>query len=66
MIESPNEMRLVFDDFVDLQTRLVLLPRIEEEGVEAVVAMYTPKEEILENGESSTRESECTSADTET
>ena len=32
--------RLEFTDFVDLQTRLVLLPRIEEEGRGAVVASF--------------------------
>ena len=32
--------RLEFADFVDLQTRLVLLPRIEEEGRGAVVASF--------------------------
>jgi len=53
MKSPPQEVRLEFDDFVDLQTRLVLLPRIEEEGVEAVVAMYTPKINVeADDGES--------------
>ena len=53
MIESPQTLRLVFDDFVDLQTRLILLPRIEEEAVEAVVAMYTPKNDNVDSVKSS-------------
>lgn len=40
--KSTDEMglSLVFKDFVDLQTRLVLVPFIEEEGKGAVVAAY--------------------------
>jgi hypothetical protein len=37
---SSRRVRLEFTDFVDLQTRLVLLPRIEEEGRGAVVASF--------------------------
>ena len=33
-------VRVTFADFVDLQTRLVLLPRVEEEGRGAVVSSY--------------------------
>ena len=53
MIDPSNQVRIQFDDFVDFSTRLVLLPRIEEEGMEAVVAMYTPKEQNSDTGESS-------------
>ena len=35
-------MKLTFEDVVDLQTRLVLLPRIEEEGLGAIVASFRP------------------------
>jgi hypothetical protein len=35
-------VRLSFSDLVDLQSRLVLMPRIEEEGVGAILASYTP------------------------
>jgi hypothetical protein len=38
-------IRLEFADFVDLQTRLVLLPRVEEEGRGAVVASYEETEQ---------------------
>ncbi|KAG7370179.1 hypothetical protein IV203_027925 [Nitzschia inconspicua] len=34
---NSNSMMLQFDDFIDLQTRLVLLPYIEEEGKGAVI-----------------------------
>jgi hypothetical protein len=33
---------LTFCDLIDLQSRLVLLPRIEEEGLGAIVASYSP------------------------
>ena len=36
-------VKLSFSDLVDLQSRLVLLPRIEEEGLGAVVASYIPR-----------------------
>lgn len=52
MLEPSNQVRIQFDDFVDFSTRLVLLPRIEEEGTGAVVAMYTPKEQNEDTGES--------------
>lgn len=35
---------LVFDSTEELQTRLVLLPRIEEEGVGAIVEHYVPRD----------------------
>lgn len=35
---------LSFQSLLDLQSRLVLLPRIEEEGIGAVVANYSPTE----------------------
>ncbi|VEU36248.1 unnamed protein product [Pseudo-nitzschia multistriata] len=35
-----NGFCLFFDDFVDLQTKLVLMPYVEEEGKGAVVASY--------------------------
>jgi hypothetical protein len=47
--------RLEFDDFVDLQTRLVLLPLDEEEG--AFVASYTPKKSYNENASKISEES---------
>ncbi len=37
-----NCHRVDFVDFVDLQTRLVLLPRVEEEGIGAVIANLEP------------------------
>jgi hypothetical protein len=48
-------VRLEFDDFLDLQTRLVLLPLDEEEG--AFVASYTPKESYNENAGKVSKES---------
>ena len=39
-VEEDLGFSLVFKDFVDLQTRLVLLPYIEEEGKGAIVASY--------------------------
>eukprot|EP00977_Amphora_coffeiformis_P029142 scaffold39012_cov191-Amphora_coffeaeformis.AAC.1 len=36
---------LVFDSIEELQTRLVLLPRVEEEGVGAIVEHYMPKQQ---------------------
>eukprot|EP00980_Cylindrotheca_fusiformis_P010014 scaffold2214_cov139-Cylindrotheca_fusiformis.AAC.11 len=40
---SPNDdiWRLEFADFTDVQTRLILMPRIEEEGKGAVISNYT-------------------------
>jgi len=35
-------VRVTFTDFEDLQTRLILLPRVEEQGVGAIVASYSP------------------------
>lgn len=35
-------MKLTFEDVVDLQSRLVLLPRVEEEGLGAIVASFRP------------------------
>lgn len=42
---SYSYVRLKFSDFVDLQTRLVLLPRVEEEGRGAVVASFEEAEQ---------------------
>lgn len=39
-------VKLSFSDLIDLQSRLVLLPRIEEEGVGAVVASYIPRNDM--------------------
>ena len=63
MSDSSTEVRLEFDDFIDLQTRLVLLPRIEEEGVEAVVAVYTPKPNTAECNDSNVHNSELKDAE---
>ena len=56
-------VRLEFVDFVDLQTRLVLLPLIEEEGVGAVVAAYTPKDEKINTQVEQDEKSEMPSQD---
>mmetsp|Transcript_2709 Transcript_2709/g.4024 ORF Transcript_2709/g.4024 Transcript_2709/m.4024 type:complete len:964 (+) Transcript_2709:87-2978(+) len=47
---------LSFESFVDLQCRLILLPRIEEEGLGAIVANYTPKESPTDPEKSSFHE----------
>jgi hypothetical protein len=41
---TSTHLCLEFSDFVDLQTRLVLLPRVEEEGLGAVISSYSPPE----------------------
>jgi septal ring factor EnvC (AmiA/AmiB activator) len=38
--DGSNFLRLEFADFLDLQTRLILLPRVEEEGLGAVISSY--------------------------
>lgn len=44
--QTSTTSRLSFADYTDLQTRLVLLPRVEEEGIGAVVASYRSSDEI--------------------
>lgn len=46
MTNSSDETTIIeFEDFSDLQTRLVLLPLVEEEGIGATVASYFPSDE---------------------
>jgi len=45
--EGDVGMSLKFDDFIDLQTRLVLMPFIEDEGKGAIVASY-PEDDRFE------------------
>jgi hypothetical protein len=42
--ETPHHRTLTFVDFTDVQTRLVLLPRDEAEGIGAVVSAYYENE----------------------
>lgn len=42
-----DKIELSFEDFEDLQTRLVLLPRIEHQGVGAVVAEAYPDRNVI-------------------
>ncbi|KAL3944620.1 MAG: hypothetical protein SGBAC_001280 [Bacillariaceae sp.] len=38
----PQIQRLQFADYLDVQTRLMLVPRIEEEGIGAMISTYVP------------------------
>ncbi|CAJ1934344.1 unnamed protein product [Cylindrotheca closterium] len=38
----PQIQRLEFADYLDVQTRLMLVPRIEEEGIGAVISTFVP------------------------
>ena len=40
-IQDPSRIQVTFADFEDLTSRLVLLPRVEDEGRGAVVASYS-------------------------
>jgi hypothetical protein len=43
--DNPKFLRLEFSDFSDLQTRLVLLPRVEDEGRGAVLSSYSQQQQ---------------------
>eukprot|EP00934_Nitzschia_sp_Nitz4_P008619 Nitzschia sp. Nitz4//scaffold4_size323378//306915//309716//NITZ4_000716-RA/size323378-processed-gene-0.392-mRNA-1//-1//CDS//3329553567//8609//frame0 len=43
-LDEADLIRLEFEDFVDLQTRLVLMPRVVEEGTGAVVSVFHPRQ----------------------
>ena len=45
-MEKNAELQYKFDDFTDLQTKLVLLPRIEEEAVGAVIATLESRDDL--------------------
>lgn len=56
-------IKISFADFVDLQSRLVLLPRVEEEGVGAIVASHLQcdeREEENNEGEEEEKEQDET------
>jgi hypothetical protein len=54
-------LSLEFTDFVDLQTRLLLLPRVEEEGIGAVISSYQETDSPNEPAEFSSSSSSSSS-----
>ena len=62
-----GRIELEFSDFTDLQTRLVLLPRVEEEGIGAILQSYisqkSPQSSPDEHGDEELRDDQESTTD---